>query len=80
MIRYLPVLALSLAIFPTLVLPTVASAQEGHLGTPEQQRACRPDVLRHCRGIQDDNAIAGCLSQNVQHLRPACRKVIEGGR
>jgi hypothetical protein len=78
MVRLLPVLGLSLALLPTVFAATVASAQEGHLGTPEQQRACRPDVLRHCRGIQGDNEIAGCLRANAQNLRSACRKVIEG--
>jgi hypothetical protein len=78
MTRYLPVLGLWLAVSSAVILPTAASAQEGHLGTPEQQRACRPDVLRHCRGMQDDNQIAGCLRANVQHLRSACRQVIEG--
>jgi hypothetical protein len=37
----------------------------GHLGTPEQQRACRPDVQRFCREMQNqgDYAIAAqfCL-------------------
>ena len=50
-----------------------------HRGTLEQQRACRPDVVRHCRGMSDDYAIAGCLRSNVERLRPACRHVIQGG-
>jgi hypothetical protein len=50
-----------------------------HMGTPEQQRACRPDVVRHCRGMSDDYAIEGCLRANVERLRPACRQVIQGG-
>jgi hypothetical protein len=38
----------------------------GHLGTPEQQRACRPDVQRFCREMQNqgDYAIADCLKTN----------------
>ena len=74
MLRYLPVLALSLT-----VLPTVVSAQQGRLGTPQQQRACRPDVVRYCRGMDDDHVIANCLRANIRKLRPACREVIEGG-
>ncbi len=66
-------------VFSLTILPTAVSAQEGHAGTPEQQRACRPDVLRHCRGIHDDQAIAQCLRANAQSLRSACRQVIEGG-
>jgi hypothetical protein len=73
--RYLPAMVLWLAL-----LPVAASAQERHGGTPEQQRACRPDVTRHCRGLSEDQAIFECLRANVQNLRPACRQVIEGGR
>jgi hypothetical protein len=73
--RYLPAVMLSLA-----VLPAAASAQEKHAGTPEQQRACRPDVVRHCRGVHEDQAIFECLRANANSLRPACRAVIEGGR
>jgi hypothetical protein len=48
------------------------------MGSPQQQRACRADVVRHCRGIQDDLAIADCLKANASTLRLACRQVIEG--
>jgi len=61
-------------------LPATAAAQERHAGTPEQQRACRPDVVRHCRGVHEDQAILQCLQANVSNLRPACRQVIEGNR
>jgi hypothetical protein len=76
MIRHLLALALSLT-----VLPAVASAEQGHAGTPEQQRACRPDAQRLCRGMQNqgDYAIADCLRTNMQRLSAACRRVIEGG-
>jgi hypothetical protein len=59
---------------------SVASAQEspGHKGTAEQQRACRPDALRLCRGIHEDEAIYACLKANTAKLRSACREVIEG--
>jgi hypothetical protein len=72
--RYGRVLALSLSILPTIA----AAAEEGHLGTPQQQRACRPDVLRLCKGISEDLAIANCLQANIKKLTPACRKVFEG--
>ena len=73
--RCLRALALSLAIVPVAAL----AAEEKHLGTPQQQRACRPDVLRHCRAVQGgDIAIAECLDANKDKLTPACRKVIEG--
>jgi len=52
MLRYLSILMLSLAVLPTSVLAQDGRAA-GHRGTLQQQRACRPDVLRHCRDMQD---------------------------
>jgi hypothetical protein len=81
MIRYFPVLVVSLAI-----LPTNGSAEEGrpdaHRGTLQQQRACRPDVLRYCHNMQDqeDKAIADCLKTHVRQLSPACREALNEGR
>jgi hypothetical protein len=73
--RHLPILTLALAILPAAAL----AAEEKHLGTPQQQRACRPDVLKFCRAVQGgDIAIAKCLEANADKLTPACRKVIEG--
>ena len=70
-------------IVATAAASAVAYAQEsrpaGHKGTAEQQRACRPDVLRLCRGIHEDEAIYACLKANTAKLRSACREVIEGG-
>jgi hypothetical protein len=59
-----------------LAAPCAAFAQ--HAGTPQQQAACRPDVLRFCRGIQDDFAVADCLRAHAGRLRHTCRNVIEG--
>jgi len=56
------------------------SRTAGHKGTAQQQRACRPDALRLCRGIHDDDAILACLQTNIGKLRSACREVIESGR
>jgi hypothetical protein len=81
MIRY------QLALILTLVLLSLgASAQDrrsdDHRGTLQQQRACRSDVLRHCRHIQDqdDQTIAECLKAHVQQLSPDCRRVLEESR
>jgi hypothetical protein len=71
---YLSVLLLSLT-----VLSTSALAQYGaHQGTPQQQRACRPDVVKYCRGIQGDYAIVSCLQANMPRLSAACRRVFGG--
>jgi hypothetical protein len=63
---------------------SVGYAQEGrtggHKGTAEQQRACRPDAVRLCRGIHEDEAIYTCLKTNIARLRSVCREVIEGNR
>jgi hypothetical protein len=48
-------------------------------GTPEEQKACRPDVARHCKEVQgdDDNAFVSCLVSHAPQLSQRCRKVLE---
>ena len=72
--RCLQLLALSLAIMPSVVF----AQGEPHMGSPQQQRACRVDVLRHCQGVHEDLAIADCLKANAPKLHLACRHVVEG--
>jgi len=78
MIRYLSALLLSL-----VLLPTGVSAQQGagERGTPQQQRACRHDVLRHCREVKDrdDFTIETCLRAHYSQISTACRQVLSGG-
>jgi hypothetical protein len=74
MARYCSLIVLALILFDGSV-----SAEGSHAGTPEQQRACRPDVLRYCRQLHDDFAVADCLRAHVTALRGSCRKVIQGG-
>ena len=80
MIRHVPVFVLSLAISSTTV-SAEEGRTEGHRGTLQQQRACRPDVLRYCRNMQDqeDKAIADCLKVHVRQLSPACRQALKEG-
>jgi hypothetical protein len=65
----------------TAAASSIAHAQDsragGHKGTAEQQRACRPDALRLCRGIHDDDAVLQCLRTNVARLHSVCRDVLE---
>jgi hypothetical protein len=61
-------------------LPAFVAAEESHMGTAQQQNACRADAQRYCRGIKDDLAVADCLRANLKKVRPACRKVVEGGQ
>jgi hypothetical protein len=48
-------------------------------GTQEEQAACRPDVTRHCKGVQgdDENAFVQCLVSHAPQLSQRCRKVLE---
>jgi hypothetical protein len=48
-------------------------------GTPDEQKACRPDVARHCKGLQadDENAFVGCLVNHAPQLSQRCRRVLE---
>jgi hypothetical protein len=66
--------ASALGLFLTLVAASSASA----LGTPEQRRACTPDVYRLCAGeIPNVKAITACLQRQKGNLSPACRTAME---
>jgi hypothetical protein len=79
MLRYLPLLAASLSLSPSLAHAQGAGG-DGHRGSLQQQRACRPDILRLCRDLpaQDDEAMANCLKANADKLSPACRQALGG--
>ena len=65
--------ASTVGLFLTL-FASVAQAQ----GTPEQRRACSPDVYRLCAGeIPNVRAITACLRRNRASLSDACRTVFE---
>jgi len=50
--------------------PAPAAAQ----GTPEQQRACTPDVMRLCNEFVPDVAkITACMIRKRASVSPACR-------
>jgi len=74
-IRCFRLAALALVVAPSFAF----AAGEAHRGSPEQQRACRTDVARLCRGIREDLAIADCLKANTSKLREQCRRVVERG-
>jgi hypothetical protein len=65
--------ALSVAI--SIMGQNGASAQAQ--GTPEQQAACQPDVMRLCGNfIPDVDRIVACLKYNEPNLNPACHDVM----
>jgi hypothetical protein len=53
-------------------------AQGGHMGTPEEQKACSKDASRLCRKqLGNDGAVQQCLQQNRTKLSSACQKVFQ---
>ncbi len=57
---------------------SLALAQGGHPGTPQEQQACSRDASRFCRKLLgDDTAVQQCLQQNRQKLSSACLKVFQ---
>lgn len=64
-------LALALTLF-------TAGSALADLATPEQKRACTPDVYRLCPGeIPNARAITACLRRQKASLSDACRAVFE---
>jgi hypothetical protein len=60
-----------------LTLAAAGSAR-ADLATPEQKRACTPDVYRLCAGeIPNVRAITSCLRRQKASLSDACRAVFE---
>jgi len=46
-------------------------------GTPEDQRACRPDAVRLCKEVIDnDDQVLRCFQARRQLLSPACEAVL----
>jgi hypothetical protein len=67
--------ASALGLFLVLLAAGPANAQQG---TPEQRRACTPDVYRLCAGeIPNARAITACLRRQKGSLSPACAAVFE---
>ena len=57
----------------TVALTSVATAQ----GTPAQQNACIPDVMRLCGAyIPDASQITTCLRSQPQNLNTQCRAAV----
>jgi hypothetical protein len=53
-------------------------AQGGHMGTPQEQKACSRDASRFCRKqLGNDTAVQQCLQQNRMKLSSACQKVFQ---
>jgi len=60
-----------------LVLASAGSAS-AFQGTPEQRKACTPDVYRFCAGdIPNVRAITACLQRQKGSLSTACRTAMD---
>ncbi len=63
-----------------LFLSLFAASSAHAVGTPEQRRACTPDVYRLCPGeIPNVRAITACLRRQKASLSEACRAAFEQG-
>jgi hypothetical protein len=69
--------AAGLVLAAAMLLPGVPA--QALSGTQQEQAACRPDVTKHCKGVQgdDENAFVACLVSHAQQLSHRCRKVLE---
>jgi len=71
--RVNPAVALGLLLALSAAAPALAEP-----GTPEQKKACTPDVYRLCAGeIPNVRAITACLRRQKANLSDACRAVFE---
>lgn len=51
---------------------------QGHMGTPQEQAACRRDAQRFCRQqLNDDMAVQQCLQQHRTRLSKSCQRVFQ---
>jgi hypothetical protein len=61
-----------------LALTLFSAGSAFALGTPEQRKACTPDVYRLCAGeIPNVRAITACLRRNRANLSDGCRSVFD---
>ena len=60
------------------LLTLMATGSASALGTPEQRKACTPDVYRLCAGdIPTARAITACLRRQKASLSETCKAVFE---
>ncbi len=68
-------LALALGL---MLAQSATSSARADIATPEQKKACTPDVYRLCAGeIPNVRAITACLRRQKANLSEACRTVFE---
>jgi hypothetical protein len=63
--------------FLIVLAGTAPSSAQGHMGTPQEQAACKKDATRFCRKeLGDDMAVSQCLQQNRTRLTKSCQNVL----
>jgi hypothetical protein len=71
---------LAAGILVSVLAGPFSSANAQYRGTPEQQQACTPDVMRLCNAeIPDVGRITSCMQRNRSNLSPACGAVFGVG-
>jgi hypothetical protein len=67
----------ALVVAAAMILPGLPA--QALSGTQQEQAACRPDVTKHCKGIQgdDENAFVACLVSHAPQLSKRCHKVLQ---
>jgi hypothetical protein len=66
----------TLALTALSSLSVTPALAQGHMGTPQEQKACSRDASRFCRkDLGNDMAVQGCLQANRAKLSKSCSKV-----
>ncbi|MGL9622518.1 hypothetical protein QRQ56_31565 [Bradyrhizobium sp. U531] len=59
-------------------LSNTSALAQGHMGSPQEQKACSRDASRLCRkDLGNDMAVQGCLQANRAKLSKSCNKVFQ---
>jgi hypothetical protein len=62
---------------PPLPFPPLPLPFPNFQGTPEDQKACRPDVVKMCKdATPDQSRVLACLQANQARLTAPCRGVL----
>lgn len=76
MVRKILLATMALAALSSLSSAPVFA--QGHMGTPQEQKACSRDAQRFCRkDLGNDLAVQGCLQANRAKLSKSCNKVFQ---
>lgn len=76
--RCTALLLAAVALTTVTELSSVPAFAQGHMGTPQEQKACSRDASRFCRkDLGNDLAVQGCLQANRAKLSKSCNKVFQ---